>query len=369
MIYGYARVSTDGQSGAAQVAALRKHGAEKVVSEVASGAKTDRAKLRRVIDQFDAGGVLTVTRLDQLALSTRDLLNTLATITAKKAGFKSLGDTWADTTTSHGRLMLTVLGGLAEFERDLIRTRTGEGRARALGARAENGPTVQTHRSPEGRSDQAPRPRRDACRHRPQLQRQPGDDFTSDGVTPAVMEAENLDLARVHKKLAEAQFFLRKMIEQERRIFGDGREPFEPFDYYLSAFLNAGMSVRGGFQYRQNPTRNKAIKAWRGQWENNLSPEQKTLYEFMRMDRVAEVHASGSSRTEAREGVEFGIGTHHVDGGIITIGGPPGMPPTVVDKRTYNFTTDGAVRKATEACADYLALLQQMVARFEADHP
>jgi DNA invertase Pin-like site-specific DNA recombinase len=50
-------------------------------------------------------------------------LNTLAAITAKKAGFKSLGDTWADTTTSHGRLMLTVLGGLAEFERDLIRAR------------------------------------------------------------------------------------------------------------------------------------------------------------------------------------------------------------------------------------------------------
>ena len=76
--------------------------------------------------------MLTVTRLDRLARSTRDLLNTLAAITAKKAGFRSLGDTWAGTTTSHGRLMLTVLGGLAEFERDLIRARTGEGRARAL---------------------------------------------------------------------------------------------------------------------------------------------------------------------------------------------------------------------------------------------
>ena len=61
--------------------------------------------------------------------STRDLLNTLAAIADRKVGFRSLGDTWADTTTSHGRLMLTVLGGLAEFERDLIRTRTGEGRA------------------------------------------------------------------------------------------------------------------------------------------------------------------------------------------------------------------------------------------------
>jgi len=101
-----------------------------VFREVASGAKTDRAQLRRLLDQLEAGDVLTVTRLDRLARSTRDLLNTLAAITGKRAGFKSLGDTWADTTTSHGRLMLTVLGGLAEFERDLIRARTGEGRAR-----------------------------------------------------------------------------------------------------------------------------------------------------------------------------------------------------------------------------------------------
>src|SRR5216683_4844643 len=129
MIYGYARVSTGGQSEAAQVRQLRAAGAKKVFREATSGASTDRPQLRLVLD---AGDVLTVTRLDRLARSTRDLLNTLAAITAKKAGFKSLGDTWADTTTSHGRLMLTVLGGLAEFERDLIRARTGEGRARAV---------------------------------------------------------------------------------------------------------------------------------------------------------------------------------------------------------------------------------------------
>ena len=129
---GYARVSTDGQSVDAQVRQLRAAGAEKVYRETASGAKTDRAQLRRVLDQLDASDVLMVTRLDRLARSTRDLLNILATIADKKAGFRSLGDTWADTTTAHGRLMLTVLGGLAEFERDLIRTRTGEGRARAV---------------------------------------------------------------------------------------------------------------------------------------------------------------------------------------------------------------------------------------------
>src|SRR5262249_50510308 len=126
MIYGYARVSTDGQSVNAQVAALRKQGAGKVFREVASGAKTGRGQRPRILDQLDAGDVLLVTRLDRLARSTRDLLNTLAAITDKKAGFRSLGDAWADTTTPYGRLMLTVLGGLAEFERELIRERTGE---------------------------------------------------------------------------------------------------------------------------------------------------------------------------------------------------------------------------------------------------
>jgi DNA invertase Pin-like site-specific DNA recombinase len=130
-VYGYARVSTGGQSVDAQARQLRAAGAGKVFREVASGAKTDRPQLQRLVSELAAGDVVMVTRLDRLARSTRDLLNTLAAITAKKAGFKSLGDAWADTTTSRGRLMLTVLGGLAEFERDLIRARTGEGRERA----------------------------------------------------------------------------------------------------------------------------------------------------------------------------------------------------------------------------------------------
>ena len=131
MKYGYARVSTDGQSADAQVRQLTKAGCKKVFREVASGAKTVRTRLRRALDQLEAGNALMVTRLDRLARSTRDLLNTLDTITERKAGFRSLGDTWADTTTAHGRLMLTVLGGLAEFGRELIRAGTGEGRARA----------------------------------------------------------------------------------------------------------------------------------------------------------------------------------------------------------------------------------------------
>ena len=131
MIYGYARVSTDGQSVDAQASALKGVGAHKVFRETASGASADRAQLRRAIAALNTGDVLLVTRLDRLARSTRDLLNILATVAGKNAGFRSLADTWADTTTAHGRLMLTVLAGLAEFERELIRTRTGEGRARA----------------------------------------------------------------------------------------------------------------------------------------------------------------------------------------------------------------------------------------------
>jgi DNA invertase Pin-like site-specific DNA recombinase len=151
MKYGYARVSTDGQSLDAQVKQLRTTGAEKVFRETASGARSDRAQLRRVIGQLEKGDVLMVTRLDRLARSTRDLLNTLAAITGKGAGFRSLHDTWADTTTAHGRLMLTVLGGLAEFERELIRARTGEGRerAKAKGVKMGRKPKMTAHQKRE----------------------------------------------------------------------------------------------------------------------------------------------------------------------------------------------------------------------------
>jgi DNA invertase Pin-like site-specific DNA recombinase len=133
-VFGYARVSTDGQTLAAQDAALRAADCAKVFAEKASGAKTDRAELRKVISRLEEGDTLIVTRLDRLARSTRDLLNVLDEISKRGAGFRSLADTWADTTTPHGRLMLTVLGGLAEFERELIKSRTGEGRARAKAA-------------------------------------------------------------------------------------------------------------------------------------------------------------------------------------------------------------------------------------------
>jgi DNA invertase Pin-like site-specific DNA recombinase len=95
MIVGYARVSTDGQSLAAQDEALRAAGAERVFSEKQSGAKTDRAALARCLTSLEPGDTVVVTKLDRLARSTRDLLNTLAAINEKGASFKSLGDAWA----------------------------------------------------------------------------------------------------------------------------------------------------------------------------------------------------------------------------------------------------------------------------------
>jgi DNA invertase Pin-like site-specific DNA recombinase len=130
-IYGYARVSTNGPDLSSQEAELLAAGCFKVFKEKVSGAKTDRPELAKLLHRIEGGDVLVVTRLDRLARSTRDLLNVIAALTERGAGFKSLKDTWADTTSPHGRLMLTVLGGLAEFERELIRARTGEGRKRA----------------------------------------------------------------------------------------------------------------------------------------------------------------------------------------------------------------------------------------------
>src|SRR6266403_1575157 len=129
--YGYARVSTRDQNLAAQDAELMAAGCAKVFKEKVSGAKTDRPELAKAISRLEEGDVLVVTRLDRLARSTRDLLNLLDELAKRGADFRSLKDSWADTTTPHGKLMLTVLGGLAEFERELIRARTGEGRKRA----------------------------------------------------------------------------------------------------------------------------------------------------------------------------------------------------------------------------------------------
>jgi DNA invertase Pin-like site-specific DNA recombinase len=153
MIKGYARVSTDGQDLATQLELLKAAGATHVFSEKQSGVKTDRAALARCMASLEPGDTVLVTKLDRLARSTRDLLNILATIGEAGAGFRSLGDPWADTTTPHGRLMVTVLGGLAEFERHLILSRTNEGRvrAKARGVKFGRKPALTKHQREEAR--------------------------------------------------------------------------------------------------------------------------------------------------------------------------------------------------------------------------
>src|ERR1700757_1123451 len=127
---GYARVSTYGQTLDAQLEQLRAAGciSRNIYREKAH---TDRRQLLRMLGKLAPGDVVTVTRIDRLARSTIDLFGIVKRIVDAKAQFRSLAEPWADTGTRTGRLMLAVLGGLADVERDLIRTRTAEGRSRA----------------------------------------------------------------------------------------------------------------------------------------------------------------------------------------------------------------------------------------------
>ncbi len=136
-ILGYARVSTNGQDYNGQIAELRAAGCERIYREKVSGAKSDRAELGKLLKALTAGDVAIVSRLDRLARSTLDLLTILRRVTEAGAKFRSLKDPWADTTTPHGELMVTILAGLATFERHLIKARTDDGRkaAQARGVR------------------------------------------------------------------------------------------------------------------------------------------------------------------------------------------------------------------------------------------
>jgi DNA invertase Pin-like site-specific DNA recombinase len=131
MIVGYARCSTQQQDVEGQIASLKQAGAERVFAEKVSGVVTDRRALNRAIESLTCGDLLLVTKLDRLARSTRDLLNTLAAVADKGAGFRVLDNPALDTTSAHGKLLLNILGSIAEFERELIKSRTDEGRQRA----------------------------------------------------------------------------------------------------------------------------------------------------------------------------------------------------------------------------------------------
>ncbi|HQR89735.1 MAG TPA: recombinase family protein, partial [Caulobacter sp.] len=105
-------------------------GCSRIFKEKVSGARADRRELNRLLAALRDDDQVVVTRIDRLARSTFDLFAIVRRIVDAKAQFRSLAEPWADTATSTGRLMLAVLGGLADVERDLIRTRTAEGRAR-----------------------------------------------------------------------------------------------------------------------------------------------------------------------------------------------------------------------------------------------
>jgi hypothetical protein len=168
----------------------------------------------------------------------------------------------------------------------------------------------------------------------------------------------------VEKKLREAGFFLDKMREQERRAFGDK----EPFDFYLSAFLNACRTIDYRMRHEQ-----AAYPAWRTAWDKKISTENSALIKFMIDDRNIEVHESGSSRTSKSEGIEV-FGSHRDESGTLEVFGIPtplggsGLRATIY-KPSYTFTIDGNERKATEVCSEYLALLEQMIAAFKTDNP
>src|SRR5690242_6916926 len=132
-LIGYARVSTYGQTLDSQLDQLRKAGcsSRNIYREKVTGARPDRRELLKMLKHLAPGDVVTVTRIDRLARSTFDLFAIVKQIVDAKAQFRSLAEPWADTGTRTGRLMIAVLGGLAEVERDLIRTRTAEGRSRA----------------------------------------------------------------------------------------------------------------------------------------------------------------------------------------------------------------------------------------------
>ncbi len=134
MLVGYARVSTDDQTLDPQKDALLKTGCEKIFTDIASGAKTDRAGLSEALDFLRDGDTLVVWKLDRLGRSLKHLIETVNLLEEKKAGFKSLTENM-DTTSPGGKLFFHVFGALAEFERALIRERTKAGleAARARG--------------------------------------------------------------------------------------------------------------------------------------------------------------------------------------------------------------------------------------------
>jgi DNA invertase Pin-like site-specific DNA recombinase len=129
---GYARVSTQDQDLSAQLAALKKAGAATIYREKVSAVRGERPQFAKLMASLRKGDVVLVTKIDRWARSTRELLNTIHAIDQAGASLKSLGDPLFCTDHAQGRLLVAILGAVAQFEAELIRQRTGEGRKRAL---------------------------------------------------------------------------------------------------------------------------------------------------------------------------------------------------------------------------------------------
>jgi hypothetical protein len=146
-------------------------------------------------------------------------------------------------------------------------------------------------------------------------------------------------IENAEKKLREARFSLEQMVELQRMASADK----DKFDFYLNGFLTAGMSLREAFHVRQDRKANEAVKKWKKEWENQQTPEERCLWEYMRTDRNHEVHGRGSSRTVTTENRELGPGVHKLASGTHEVFGLPGWSATI-PVPAYYFTIDGVER-------------------------
>ena len=171
-VIGYARVSTQDQDLGFQLEALKHAGAARIYREKISGVRADRPQLIKLMTSLRSGDVVLVTKLDRLGRSTRELLDLIHRIDQAGAAFRSVGDPLFDTSTSQGRLLVTMLAAIAEFERELIRERTGEGRKRAKAAGVRFRQAAAALSLPKSRSHAAKTGRRTPQYRRRKLRRQ-----------------------------------------------------------------------------------------------------------------------------------------------------------------------------------------------------
>lgn len=152
-LVGYARVSTRDQTLALQLDALHAAGCARVFEETASGAQRDRPQLAAALDYMRAGDTLVVWKLDRLARSTKQLIETVEELARRGIGFRCLTQD-IDTTTAGGRLVFTIFSAIAEFEREIIRERTRAGldAARARGRRGGRPPALKARDFKEARA-------------------------------------------------------------------------------------------------------------------------------------------------------------------------------------------------------------------------